>query len=273
MALIDAIEKKNFLVNIYEYQSKFNQYINPLFTFTEVKFFQYVRYTKDSFWQGFCSDQKSFHHNIEQEYFVSHFAEDNFEEYQTGFFFLDSLPANEHEKKHITELRDEFNIGNLFLISQKEKDYCDFFILGTDPSLSFNNFYLNNIEMLKKICFIIQNKVANDEVKKLLPKIKIPKSNNLRNPFYEIEEQDLLSVFHMSFLDKYLLSRCDKMKLTVREKDCLQHLLQRYNSKKSASLLNLSPRTIETHVENIKQKFLVKSKKEILNYFEKVNII
>lgn len=53
-------------------------------------------------------------------------------------------------------------------------------------------------------------------------------------------------------------------KLSVREKDCLQYLIQGMTAKETAKQLNLSPRTVETYIDSIKLKFGCRNKMEIM---------
>ena len=53
--------------------------------------------------------------------------------------------------------------------------------------------------------------------------------------------------------------------LSPREKQCIELLLQGKSAKESATILQLSPRTIECYFENIKNKLVCHSKREIFN--------
>lgn len=52
--------------------------------------------------------------------------------------------------------------------------------------------------------------------------------------------------------------------LTAREKECLYYLVSGKSAKQTAALLNVSPRTVEFHLENIKQKAGCRTKLELL---------
>lgn len=51
--------------------------------------------------------------------------------------------------------------------------------------------------------------------------------------------------------------------LTVMEKECLYYYLNGYSSKETANELNLSARTIETHINNLKEKLYIHTKSEL----------
>lgn len=64
--------------------------------------------------------------------------------------------------------------------------------------------------------------------------------------------------------------------LTAREKECLFYTLRGKTSKETAYLINVSPKTVEFHLEHLKNKFKCYSKSELiskaieLGYLEKI---
>jgi len=57
------------------------------------------------------------------------------------------------------------------------------------------------------------------------------------------------------------------IKFTEREQDCVFYLLRGYTMKMTSKALNISPRTVESHLEQIKYKIKVKNKAAIIEYF------
>ncbi len=52
--------------------------------------------------------------------------------------------------------------------------------------------------------------------------------------------------------------------LTQREKQCLTHIVKGYNTKQIAKKLAISPRTVEFHLNNIKQKSHCTTKSQLI---------
>lgn len=52
--------------------------------------------------------------------------------------------------------------------------------------------------------------------------------------------------------------------LTQREQQCLLHALKGLTAKRIAKLINISHRTVETHLENIRRKYGCSNKLELL---------
>ena len=72
---------------------------------------------------------------------------------------------------------------------------------------------------------------------------------------------DLLS-YHSS--NPYMGAIIDANYMTKREKDVVSHILLGKSVPQTAKLLGISPRTAEQHVENLKNKFGVSSKAELI---------
>lgn len=84
--------------------------------------------------------------------------------------------------------------------------------------------------------------------------------------FLEDDDRTVASSFvkHIG-LSQYLAN--PKETLTKRELDCLIMLSQGKTAKETARVYNISHRTVETHLENIKLKFDVRKKTEVLSIF------
>ena len=68
---------------------------------------------------------------------------------------------------------------------------------------------------------------------------------------------------HPGKFDKSLDSN-DPNNLTKRERETLYYLIRYYNQKEIATILNLSPRTVETYINSLKEKFNVTQKRELI---------
>ncbi|MEZ4909024.1 MAG: response regulator transcription factor [Saprospiraceae bacterium] len=66
---------------------------------------------------------------------------------------------------------------------------------------------------------------------------------------------------------------CKEFSLTNREKEILKLYVEGYSNKEVAEKLNISIRTVETHKNNIMQKFHFKSTVEMVKYALKNNLV
>ena len=71
----------------------------------------------------------------------------------------------------------------------------------------------------------------------------------------------------------YYDSSAPDVYLTCREAQCVYYLLHGYTMVKTADILDLSPRTIEFYVKNIKMKLNLVTKSELIAYMMKVNFL
>ena len=68
-------------------------------------------------------------------------------------------------------------------------------------------------------------------------------------------------------------SQKDTEELTTREFECLIELSKQKTSKEIALFLNISYRTVENHIHNLKKKLRVYSKAQLIRYCQKINFL
>lgn len=78
----------------------------------------------------------------------------------------------------------------------------------------------------------------------------------IKSPSPQKDRSSILRHFQINNVDVHL---------SKREAECLYQLRLGKTAKESAKALNISPRTVETHLENIKQKTLCKTKLELMS--------
>src|SRR3989338_8040869 len=74
------------------------------------------------------------------------------------------------------------------------------------------------------------------------------------NPLFRIAKKFKLSVSSNSVKTKKLGHQFGSLYLTVREYECVDYLIRGKTAEEIAIILNISKRTVETHVQNIKRK-------------------
>lgn len=87
--------------------------------------------------------------------------------------------------------------------------------------------------------------------------------NELLFPFKKEKTQKKLTEFTINKI---------RVKLTQRESQVLEHLRQGKTAKETAKTIFLSQRTVETHLENIKNKTGCKSKLELMSRIANLNL-
>lgn len=231
----------------------------PFFSKDTFSFFDYGRVTKQGEFYGLTVNADSFKIFFELQYQILQ-PFNNYRLQENKFYYFFHMPAS-LDTDYAYSLRQVYKITGSdhgFSIVRKQKDFFDaFFFSSPLPHHHAINFYLNQLPRLKDFLEYFQNKAArlihiSAENKIILPDKMLPQIWN--NTHYEE------IVTQKSFADE------KKIKLTKREQEVLMYFCKGYTIKELASLLNLSPRTIEMHLKNLKDKFQIKKKSVLIRY-------
>ncbi|MBS0272533.1 MAG: LuxR family transcriptional regulator [Proteobacteria bacterium] len=211
--------------------------------------------------------------NWTQSYFQHEFYND------LDLYNMKHVPINEQrfasiigtpQSEHCKMLHSEFNIWNFMLIYERFSTYGDFWFFGTTRDNSqIINFYINNMNVLQHFILYFKNRAEHlydiRDSSKLISTQITPLKENI------IEEIDI-----HNFLQKiphakhYLNGKHSGKFLSRREADCLLLFAQGRSMKEIGEHMGLSPRTIETHINNIKNKVDCHTKGELISIFSKV---
>jgi DNA-binding CsgD family transcriptional regulator len=136
-----------------------------------------------------------------------------------------------------------FNTSNGISIAIKHENYIEYFCFATiRDNQAIINFYINNLDRLQNYCHIFNEKAAHLLIE--AERDRIITTNSISQP---TPPNDHLN----------------STKITQREKDCISYLLKGLSNKEMARKLNISNRTVDTHVNNLKDKFLCRNKLEL----------
>ncbi len=255
----------------------------------EQQFKKHVLFTEYTDIQDICQPLKLM--GIEGFIFMRHFHDGNFidlsnnitwSEYFLTQYFNDKYPLDSIQN-HICltegvslwianpdnliwqEGEQHFNYGNGISITIIERNYKDIFCFySRKDNYVINQFYINNLSVLKKFCHYFIERA--DSI------IKKGSSYRLKNPCYylkDIFKQENLTTQKnvINFLNKIdygLPLYLTKEKLSLRELTCIKKCAEGLTAEKIAKELNLSKRTVENHLLNAKNKFKCKKLSELI---------
>jgi LuxR family quorum-sensing system transcriptional regulator SolR len=177
------------------------------------------------------------------------FIQDNFH------YFV--LPIGCYERA-IHDIKAHYSLAYFLNLVERHPGYVDLYCFGADAyNHNIMNFYLNQIEILvqfkdyfkEKLSDLINRALTN---KILLPSFMLPPYKGLKHTYCKIRENPLL---------------------TDRQVDCLYYLMNGMTAKQIAKRLNLSPRTVENHLEAIKVKMNCYSRIELFQKGQELKII
>ncbi|MCC2644844.1 MAG: hypothetical protein K0R94_622 [Burkholderiales bacterium] len=150
----------------------------------------------------------------------------------------------------------KFNINYGITLVEPCPDGCEFFFLGTTTNdKNVINKYLSNLYLLDKFLANFHNSAAVlfDKVNPFRLKVRDWQENQLKfNPVNNIDKISFLaSIYSYDF--------------TKRELDCIPLLLRGYTAKQIGEYLNISFRTVEDYINQLKFKTKTINRNELLN--------
>ena len=188
---------------------------------------------------------------------------------QSGYAIWSHLS---HHQSVLNAARD-FNIDHGMSLIQKTSDGCEFYFFGTTPDKpQVTNLLLNNLEFLHRFTFYFKEQAS--------ALIKIANKNRLIVPekhervFSEEQglpyKNDALNLTKILKFKKVQLN--SGLNLTARELACANLLVKGLSARLIAEALFLSPRTIETHLNRLKEKLHCHSKTELISKINDLNL-
>lgn len=248
----------------YNYINQVNEINHTLFDRYPLDFFRYGRSFYDGSWYYFTSHQGISQYLFDSGFtFLPHVAIKK----ARNFFLFSSI---EKFQKYTGIVKENFQIDNIFAYTEKYENYIDIFFFGAHSKREgVIDFYLNNLDLLKNYSLYFKNK-AQDLIK-VAEKNKIIVPKNLVDSYYQayqkikiIDSYDNSSdaCFNEFSLISYLEQ--NKISITPREMDCLRLLTNGFTAKLIAKHLRLSQRTVESYLENIKEKFNCRSRIQLI---------
>lgn len=157
-------------------------------------------------------------------------------------------------------VKNTYYMSNMFLILKAYETRMEGFCFY-DRDLNHGSFfyhYLPNIDLLEKfICYF--KRETELSVKK---QINFNIQEDRKENFFSIDES--LPLLKNNVKNKKFLREI--YNLSPQEDRCLELYKKGYTAQASASILNISSRTVETHINNIKRKWNCHSKLELLCY-------
>jgi DNA-binding CsgD family transcriptional regulator len=217
----------------FSYDAPLDALMAPLTALTEIQLLSFRR-------MYFGRDRIliSRHHQWDQEFYAN-------ELYQFGLFekepqeLISSYNMWDHFPYTPPEVYrwagERFNLAHGLTIVKQHEHYSDTFAFATSPSNKLiNNFYINQKELFEEFITSFYEELD-------LP-LKHLEQHKLRVPEGFTRPQDPI------------------IELTRRQLDCIILVLEGFSAKEIAKKLDISPRTVEFHLNHLKSKFKAKNK-------------
>ncbi|MBX9702988.1 MAG: helix-turn-helix transcriptional regulator [Silvanigrellaceae bacterium] len=241
---------------------QFNSICSPLFDHLGIKYFRYTRTFDDGSYFSLGSNlsyMQYYFQNIQSlgEVFGPLIASAPETSYYS-FLWPESLNASLKYEDSIFPILQEFNIWNGVTLYKRAKDFTESWnFAGNKEDNNLKQLYLNNLPLLKNFTKYFIEKATD-----LIDCSDIQKLAFFKSPVTYNSPLDILSNKEKanSFLEAtkreqfYVTGKNKCVIISNRELDCLRLFARGRTMKEIAKNLNLSPRTAECYINNIKLK-------------------
>lgn len=192
---------------------------------------------------------------------------------KTGNFLWEWLPNllqdNEVKLKFYSKMKDsqDFNINSgISIIKKIDRDH-EYFNFGTSKSSAYiYKFYFNHIDILKRFVVYFKIKAAHLIDKSYDHKLFIPSSSLPLFPHdQDLETASLLQFIENTAIQKYpVCYNGINSYISHRQLECLYFLSQGLSAKEIALKLFISFRTVEKHLQLLKEEYSLNTKADLL---------
>lgn len=167
-----------------------------------------------------------------------------------------------------------YNTSPSITIAEPQSNGCAFYLFSSSSEYQHAiNFLSNNRDALYHFILYFKDKAASHIQKAQNNKIIIPANNKITDLPELLTAQTVSAnmlerkkkFFKTTRIHKYIFDdkELNGIKLTNREIDCITCLLNNKTATQTAQFMNISQRTVESYLENIKTKFNCHSKSEL----------
>lgn len=221
-----------------------DEIIAPLKKFFGITSFVYQKQFSDGAETRLSNQPAWVKYFFEKELHSQSVFEQSTQHYQQGKFLWINLPQHQVV---LNEAR-EFNIDHGITFVYPQEDGCELFFLGTTRDKpEVMQLYINHLDLLEQFLVYFKEKAA------FLIKQAHEQRISISDKKAQIKNELYLPKFNREEFQKILQSNTLTL-LSARERECLLLLQQGYTYKMIGNELGISSRTVETYVEQMKQK-------------------
>jgi DNA-binding CsgD family transcriptional regulator len=208
-------------------------------------------------------------HFYEQGYYRVSGFEKHPDQYQSGLVVWSHLS---HHQPILTAARS-FDIDHGMTLIKKTDDGCEFYFIGTTHNRPYTtNLLLNHQDFLQRFTLYFKEQAVS------LLKTAYMQRLTIANKYEHVisDEQGIpFKTTSANFAQALTLKKIHLANNTVlsgREMSCAKLLLQGMTARGIAERLFISPRTVETHLQHLKQKLNCRTKAELVNQLLRLNL-
>lgn len=225
----------------------------PLFQITELTHFEYIKSFADGSFITLTNNLPWLECYLKEDYFNVSFTRHAPNTYEQGYILTSSLMETPGSTC-VIDAALALNIYDSIALIEPGPSSCEFYLFGSsNKNSNMLNFYLNNLDLLKKFTYYFHDMAEKMIAKHTMDKFKSPLIlQGIPHPQHGLPQPEATdaNLFH----PRYPLFNNRAEFLTKREIECIYWLSQGKSSEEIGIILNLSKRTIETHILHAKKK-------------------
>lgn len=234
-------------------EKKLQDICKEFFNITNLDYFHYARYYPKKYFvisTNICWNQYFYNNIFLEDYLIQKNKK------RIWYVYLpDIYPSIQ------IEATAKFDIHNMFSVHKIYDHYYEITGFGaSQEKAKLCGFYLNHLDYIMKFILFFKSRIDNLKTTEIKDKIKIFESLMIINK----QEQK------PDYFPKYLLELDQgSIILTKREFICLESLSSGKTLKEIGKTFSISARTVETNINNIKNKFNCRSTSQLIDIFHK----
>lgn len=261
------IKKHSF----YKYADQVNEFCKDLFSSTPINYFCIGRAYRNGDYGGLLSDKGWAYHYLKNDFQQLGVEHQLASQHASHFFWnLTNIKPICQKSKAMYDAAIQFKRGSGVIFVASHLDYNEACLFTTSNDVYSNDpFLAENINLLKRFILFFKEYIYNNS--ELFAAFSKRYKNELSTP----QPTNIYNSYQMEIVIKkyYLGGLFDDIAFSRREAECLKHISQGKTAKQIARILKLSPRTVETHINNIKLKANCLSLHELLGKLEKCQFL
>ncbi len=261
---------------IIEHSDKIQQVTRPLREHFQINYFTYHRIDKNGKYTVLVDRPDWAEYYVEEKLYLTDPMLRNPDVYKPGFCLFEADSSDEHIKKVVREGKEIFNLDFGVIQIEKSQDYVEFFgYFANKAESGLDKLHLNQPEILKSFASHFKS-----ELKPILTEMTGEASSliDLKGDDYHRKDPIQPNLSREKLL-KYLeaIGKKEEIRLastlSIREKQCILGLLSGYSAKETAAALQLSARTVESYLENIKNKLSCYTKQDLISVGQTLKVL
>ncbi|MCI5057562.1 MAG: LuxR C-terminal-related transcriptional regulator [Flavobacteriales bacterium] len=236
----------------FQYGHEINEICQPLFSNTDIGFFEFIRSQNDGSYITYCSSLDWLDHYFKEELHKDTCFHGKADNYKKSYILTENL---KHSQNIVKDCKEQFKINNCLAVVCPCEKHVDTFLFGSETEdKRIYDFYFNNIDLLDRFIYYFYDTASTLIDRHAKDRYKFPHNSSsvIKEELSSFERK--VGLKRSLEVNNYNLQGICDCSLSKREVECLYWLEQGKTSDEIGIILNISGRTVESHLSRIKKK-------------------